>query len=600
MNVSRWSIQNPVPAIMLFVLLTLAGLISFKSMKVQNFPDLDLPTISVTASLPGAAPAQMETEVARKIENSIATLQGLKHISTTVQDGVATITSEFRLEKPVQEALDEVRSAVSQVRSDLPADVRDPVVQKLNIAGAPIMAFAVTSAKLDDEGLSWFVDDTITKRLLGVAGVGGINRVGGVQRQIHVSLDPAKMQALGVTASDVSRQLRGVQMDASGGKADLGGSQQPVRVIATVASAEQLALLEISLPNGRSVRLNQVAEIKDTIAEKNSAALLNGKPVVGFEVSRSKGAGEIDVGNGVVKAIDKLKAEHPDLVFTQAFDFVKPVQEEFDSSLKLLYEGAALAVLVVFLFLRDIRATIVSAVALPLSVIPAFIGMYYLGFSINVVTLLALSLVIGILVDDAIVEVENIIRHLRMGKSPLQAATEAADEIGLAVIATTFTLVAVFLPTAFMAGIPGKFFKQFGWTASLAVMASLLVARVLTPMMSAYMLKPLVHMATWCTKHRWITAFGALAFFAGSIMLIEKLPKGFIPSDDNSQTQVHIELPPGSVLKDTLTVAEQARKIVAGVKHVNSIYTTIGGGSAGSDPFAGGGVLEARKARRAR
>jgi multidrug efflux pump subunit AcrB len=195
MNVSRWSIQNPVPALMFFVLLTLAGLIAFKSMKVQNFPDLDLPTISVVASLPGAAPAQMETEVARKIENSIATLQGLKHISTTVSDGTASITSEFRLEKPVQEALDEVRSAVAQVRSDLPADVRDPVVQKINIAGAPIMAFALSSSKLDTEGLSWFVDDTITKRLLGVAGVGAITRVGGVQRQVHVLLDPSKLQA---------------------------------------------------------------------------------------------------------------------------------------------------------------------------------------------------------------------------------------------------------------------------------------------------------------------------------------------------------------------------------------------------------------------
>jgi multidrug efflux pump subunit AcrB len=609
MNVSRWSIQNPVPALMFFVLLTLAGLIAFKSMKVQNFPDLDLPTISVVASLPGAAPAQMETEVARKIENSIATLQGLKHISTTVSDGTASITSEFRLEKPVQEALDEVRSAVAQVRSDLPADVRDPVVQKINIAGAPIMAFALSSSKLDTEGLSWFVDDTITKRLLGVAGVGAITRVGGVQRQVHVLLDPSKLQALGVSAADVSRQLRGVQMDASGGRADLGGSQQPVRIIATVESADQLSLLEISLPNGRNVRLNQVAQVKDTIAEPSSAALLNGAPVVGFEVARSKGAGEIDVGAGVLKAIEKIKAERPDLTFTQAFDFVKPVQEEYDSSIKLLYEGAALAVLVVFLFLRDIRATIVSAVALPLSVIPAFIGMYYLGFSINVVTLLALSLVIGILVDDAIVEVENIIRHLRMGKTPLQAATEAADEIGLAVIATTFTLVAVFLPTAFMAGIAGKFFKQFGWTASLAVFASLVVARMLTPMMAAYMMKPVVHsgkdpawlriymrMAAWCTKHRWLTALAAGLFFAGSLALIPLLPQGFIPADDNSQTQVHIELAPGSVLKDTLVVAEQARKIVAGVKHVNSIYTTIGGGSAGSDPFMGSGVAEARKA----
>jgi multidrug efflux pump subunit AcrB len=609
MNVSTWSIKNPVPSIMLFVLLTIAGVMAFKSMSVQNMPDLELPTISITAALPGAAPAQMETEVTRKIENALATLQGLKHITSTVQDGSTSIHLEFRLEKPVQEALDEVRSAVSTVRADLPADLRDPVVNKLNLSGSPILAFAVSAKKFDTEGLSWFIDDTITKRLLGVPGVGSVTRVGGVDRQVHVVLDPSRMQALGVSAADISRQLRNVQADGDGGRADLGGSEQPVRVLAKVSTATELAALELSLSNGRSVRLDQVATVRDTIAEPRSAALLNGVPVVGFEITRSKGASEITVGDGVKAALATLSAEHPDLVFTQSFDFVEPVQQEYDSSLMLLYEGGLLAVLVVFLFLRDIRATIVSAVALPLSVIPAFIGVYYLGFTINVVTLLALSLVIGILVDDAIVEVENIVRHLRMGKTPLQAATEAADEIGLAVIATTFTLIAVFLPTAFMSGIAGKFFKQFGWTASLAVFASLVVARMLTPMMAAYMLKPIIteqrdpawmriymRMSAWCLHFRWLTVGLALLFFAGSIALIPLLPQGFIPPDDNSQTQVQIELPPGSTLKDTQAVAEQARQAVMGVKYVKSIYTTIGAGSAGSDPFQASGTAEARKA----
>ena len=607
-NVSSWSIKNPIPSVMIFVLLTLAGLFSFQSMKVQNFPDLDLPTVTVAASLPGAAPGQLENEVARKIENSIATLQGVKHIYTKVQDGGVTITAEFRLEKPVQEAVDDVRSAVSRVRGDLPGDLRDPIISKVDIAGGAVLAYTIASKRMDDEALSWFVDNTLTRKLLSVRGVGAVTRVGGVDRQIQVQLDAARMQSLKVSAADVSRQLRQVQTESGGGRTDLGGAEQSIRVLANVGSAEEIAAIQIALNDGRRIRLDQVATIKDTIAEQRSAAFLNGKSVVGFEVSRSKGASEVEVGAGIRKSLDELKLANPDLELTESFDFVTPVEEEYNASLRLLIEGGLLAVLVVFLFLREWRATFVSAVALPLSVIPAFIGMHYLGFSINVVTLLALSLVIGILVDDAIVEVENIVRHLRMGKTPYEAAMEAADEIGLAVIATTFTLIAVFLPTAFMSGIPGKFFKQFGWTASLAVFASLVVARLLTPMMAAYIMKPIVgahkdpkwlsiymRWAGWCLKHRWATLIAAAAFFVGSIMLIPLLPTGFIPPDDNSQTQVYLELPPGSTLAETKAASEQARLLLMGVEHVKSVYTTIGGGTAGTDPFAPQGLAEVRK-----
>jgi multidrug efflux pump subunit AcrB len=377
-----------------------------------------------------------------------------------------------------------------------------------------------------------------------------------------------------------------------------------------VKSADELGTLELALSDGRKIRLDQVANVKDTFAEPKSAAFLNGESVIGFEVTRSRGASELEVGDGVYKALSEIRQAHPDVQITEAFNFVQPVQDEFNSSMDLLYEGAILAVLVVWLFLGDIRATFVSAVALPLSVIPAFIGMRYLGFSINVVTLLALSLVVGILVDDAIVEVENIVRHLRMGKSPYKAAMEATNEIGLAVIATTFTLVAVFLPTAFMNGIPGKFFKQFGWTASIAVFASLVVARALTPMMSAYLMKPLPEKveakgglmdryliaARWCVKHRLITVGAAIAFFIASLFLIQFLPKGFIPADDNSQTQVRIEGAPGTTLAQTTETAELARSILKSIAHVKSVYTTIGGGAAGTDPFVGSDAAETRQA----
>ncbi len=608
-NVSSWSIRNPTPAILLFIMLTLFGLMSFRAMKVQQFMDIDLPTVTVTAALPGAAPAQMETEVARKIENSVATLQGIKHIYTKVQDGTAIITVEFRLEKPTQEAVDDVRDAVSRIRSDLPGDLKDPVISKLNMAGAPILTYTVASSRMDDEALSWFVDNTVAKAILSVRGVGAVARVGGVTREVQVELEPARLLALNVTAADISRQLRQIQQDASGGRADVGGVEQSVRTIATVASAAELGAMDIVLSDGRSLRLDQVATVSDSVAEQRSAALLNGAPVVGFEITRSRGAGEVELATNVRATLEKLKAAHPDISITEAFNFVDPVEENFEGSMMLLIEGAILAVIVVWLFLRDWRATFVSATALPLSIIPAFMVMHLMGFTLNVVTLLSMSLVVGILVDDAIVEIENIMRHLRLGKTPYQAAMEAADEIGLAVIATTFSLIAVFLPTAFMSGVAGKFFVQFGWTAAIAVFFSLVVARMLTPMMAAYILKPpkgehaepawLKHYAgwvAWCMHHRWWTMLGAAVFFFGSFALVPLLPTGFLPPDDLSQTQVYLSLTPGSTFQETRDVAEKARSIVEKHPHVKMVYTAIGGGASGSDPFSPRGAAEARKA----
>lgn len=639
MNFSAWSIRNPIPSILLFIMLGLAGLLGFHWMKIQQFPDIELPMITVAAALPGAAPPQLETEVARKVENAIATIQGLKNQYTTIQDGMVTITAEFQLEKPLQEALDDVRNAVSQVRSDLPADVRDPIVSKVNLSGAPILTYTVQSPRMDEQALSWFVDYDVTRSMLKVPGVGAVARVGGVTRQVNVELDPTRLLALNASAADISRQLRQVQQEASGGQTKIGSSEQSIRTLATVKSAQDIASMEIPLSDGRRITLSDVATIRDGIAERRSAALLNGKPVVGFEITRSKGASEVDVEKGVQAALQQLKADHPDLKIDLAFDFVKPVINNYNASMSLLYEGAILAILVVWGFLRDWRATLIAATALPLSILPALIGMYYLGFTLNMVTLLALSLVVGILVDDAIVEIENIIRHLRMGKTPYEAAMQAADEIGLAVIATTFTLIAVFLPTAFMSGVAGKFFVQFGWTAALAIFASLIVARLLTPMMSAYLLKPWVkkHPAqdkalladqlaqpgpnpdesshdrpddsnndgfvmrhylrtvAWCIQHRKTTLAAAILFFAGSIMLIPLLPTGFIPAADTGQTQIQLELVPGSEFSETLAAAEYARQLVKDHPQIRSIYTTIGGGAAGSDPFSPSSA-EARKA----
>ncbi|MCC2971080.1 efflux RND transporter permease subunit [Massilia sp. IC2-476] len=615
MNFSALSIRNPIPAIMLFVLLTLAGLLAFNANKVQDFPDIELPFVTVSATLEGAAPAQLETEVARKIEDSVATLQGVKNIYTNVLDGVATITVEFVLEKDLGEAVNDVRDAVARVRADLPPELRDPSVTKAATAGRVVATFIASPAPgagsaMDEQELSWFVDNDVAKRLLSVPGLGAVKRVGGVSREVRVELDDARMAALQVSALDVSRQLRNVQREASGGRGDVGGAEQSVRTIATVQSAQELGQMEIPLPDGRHVRLEQVATVTDTVSERRSMAEYDGRQVVGIEVFRTRGAGEVDVAEGARQAITALQKEHPNVVLREVVDNSAPIEENFDASMEMLYEGAVLAVLVVWWFLRDWRATLVAAAALPLSVIPAFLGMYFFGYTLNMVTLLSLALVIGVLVDDAIVEIENISRHLRMGKTPMQAALEAADEIGMAVIATTFSLVAVFLPTAFMSGIAGKFFKQFGWTAVLAILASLVVARLLTPMMAAYLLKPAKHhgeekdgalmrryMATmqWCLRHRGLTALASGLFFVGSIALVPLLPTGFVPPNDRSQTQVTVELPPGSTLAETRAVAEQARQAAMSVAGVQHVFSSIGGGSSG-DAFAPGAAAEARRA----
>ncbi|BCO25815.1 multidrug resistance protein MdtC [Rhodoferax lithotrophicus] len=600
MNLSSWSIRNPVPAILLFIILTAAGLFSLHKLGIQNFPDLDVPTILVSASLEGAAPAQLETEVARKIEDKLASVTGVDHITSTITDGAASISVSFDIDKDSEVALNEVRNAVDGARADLPTEMAAPVVSKVTQGSSALLTYTVVAAHLSESDLSWFVDNDISKALLSAKGVGAIKRVGGVEREMHVTLDPALMAGLGVTANSVSSQIKAVQTDASGGRGTLGGGNQSVRTLGRLDQPEQLAGLAIPLTTAStatatrtSVRLDQIATVSDTAEERFAYAALNGKPVVGFQVTRQIGSSEVSVAATVRAAVKTFSASHPQVQITEVIETVTPTQDNYDGSMHLLYEGAILAVVVVWLFLRDWRATFVSAVALPLSIIPTFIVMYLLGYSLNLITLLSLSLVVGVLVDDAIVEVENIVRHLRMGKTPMQAALEAANEIGLAVVATTFTLVAVFLPTAFMSGIPGKFFRQFGITSSVAVLASLLVARLLTPMMAAYLLKPSpVHvtqngplmrrylaMVHWCQTHRRSTMLLAGLFFIGSVSLVPLLSTSFISASDTAQTTISLKLQPGSTLAETRATAAQAQTLIAQMPEVTQVFTVIGDAS---------------------
>lgn len=609
MNISAWAIKNPIPSILLFFMLCVTGLMSFKATNVLEMPDIELPLVTVSTSLEGASPSQMETEVVRKIEDSMVTIGNVKHIFSNITDGVATIFVEFNLEKDGGEAINDVRDALSRIRADLPSELRDPIVSKLNTSGRPILTFSVQSDLLDEQDVSWMVDNEISKALLSIKGVGKVARIGGIDREIRVEINPQKLNALNISAADISRQIKRVQQESSGGRGEVGGSEQSVRTLSTVASASELAAMNIALPDGRSFRLDQLATVTDGKREQRVQALLDGKHVVAFEITRTKGASEINVGRAVRAVVQKLNAEHGNIKIAEVMDTVTRVKANFDGSMLLLYEGALFAVLVVWWFLRDWRATVIAASALPLSIIPAFVGMHYLGLTLNGVTLLALALVVGILVDDAIVEVENIVRHLRMGKSAYQAAIEATEEIGMAVVATTFTLVAVFLPTAFMSGIVGKFFKEFGWTASLAIMASLVVARLLTPLMAAYMLKPVVMAADkpgnlmlrylkwagWCLANRKQTVLYAFLFFVASLMLIPLLPQGFIPAPDVAKTQVTLELPPGSNLSDTYAVAESARQILVQMPEIQQVFSAVGRGAQG-DIFSSGAATDVRRA----
>lgn len=598
MNFSAWSIRNPVPAVLLFILLSFLGLIGFQSLEIQDLPETDLPTVNITAGLEGAAPSQLETEVARKIEDTLTSLTRLDHINTTITDGAVNISVSFELEKDSEEALGEVRNAVDRARAELPAGMAPPNVSKRTTANGALLTYTVESDTLDEEELSWLVDNDVAKALLAETGVASVSRVGGIDREVHVDLDPTLMAGLGVTPAMVSQQLRLVQRDNSGGLGEVAGQRQSTRTIGTVGSADEIAAITIPLADGRYVNLSQIARVSDTHAERTTLAFRDGNPVVAFQVTRALGFSDLGVVEDVRAAVARFAAEHPEVQLTEANNSVAAVRDNYEGSMYLLFEGALLAIVVVWLFLRNFRATLVSATALPLSILPAFAAMALFGFTLNTITLLALSLCVGVLVDDAIVEIENIARHLRNGKTPYQAAMEAADEIGLAVIATTFTLVAVFLPTAIMGGIPGRIFRQFGITASVAVLASLLVARLLTPMMAAYLLKPpkpgerdefadgpvmnrYLGLVRGALGRRKTTLLGAALFFVLSLAILPMLPTGFIPATDSGLSSLTITTQPGSRLEDTAAMAGRAATLLRTVPEVQSVFVAVGTASRG-------------------
>jgi multidrug efflux pump subunit AcrB len=616
-NISSWCIRNPVAPIVLFVGLMLAGLIAFYGMQVNNNPDIDFPAAQVTVSQPGAAPNEMETQVTQRVEAAIRSVNGVDEIDSSVNEGSSNTFVQFKIGTPTDRAVNDVRNAVAQIRSSLPEGILEPQITRIDIAGGPIMGIGVQTTDMTLEELSWFIDNTVAKKLLGIEGVAAVTRNGGVDRTIRVTLDPAALEAQGITAAAVNNQLRQSNLNAAGGRAEVAGSEQSVRVLGNAQNAYDLSQTQIALPAGRFVRLADLGKVEDSYSEQRSIAKMNGQQVVTFQVQRAKGSSEVTTYDDAWKVLRQIEKDNPKVHFAEIYNNVDYTKKQYSSAMEGLLEGAVLAVLVVLLFLRDIRATLISALAIPLSAIPAFWFMSLLDITLNGLSLLALSLVAGVLVDDAIVEIENIVRHMRMGKSAYQAALDAADEIGLAVLATTMAIVAVFLPVALMPGISGQFFKAFGFTVVVSVLMSLLVARMITPLIAAYFLRShgqqphaawkwmdlylrVLHWSLDTTKahayrlrhsgfggklmslrydHRMYmvgAGFGALFL---SVVLFATLPMTFQPATNQDDSDVNFSLAPGATLKQSEAVADRIADILRPQPEVERVFERVNVGS---------------------
>ncbi|MCQ1768588.1 efflux RND transporter permease subunit [Neorhizobium galegae] len=606
MNISAWAIRNPLPSILLFLILVAAGLYSFSRLPVTYFPTIDEPAVNVTIDQPGGAPSELETEVTRLVEDAVASLAGVEEIKSTVTQGRSVTAVEFELGViSPDRAMGDVRDAVAKIRSDLPDGIDEPVIERAEEEAQAVVTYAVTSQDMTVAELSWFVDDVVARQLQGLKGVGRIDRVGGADREIHVALDPSRLQALSLTANAVNESLIESQLDRSGGRSNLNGRERALTTAAAARTIAELGDARILLSDDASVKLDDVGSVQDTIAEARAFATLDQEEVVGFAVYRSKGASELVVAEEVAAALEKLNLEQPSTSFKLVDDNMSYTAGNYNSAMHTLYEGAALSIAVVFLFLRDWRGTIVAAIALPLSIIPTFFAIDLLGFSLNILSLLGITLVTGILVDDAIVEIENVVRHRDMGESAYRAALDASDEIGLAVIAISATIMAVFTPVGFMSGVVGLYFREFGLTVAIAVFFSLLAARLITPIMAAYIMtnappsdvrrgrlvSAYGRLLKVSLRWRWMTVGCAFAAFALALYGLISLPTAFLPEEDTGRLTLSVELPPGAALHETRTATDEIASVIRRDSAVEGVFVRAGSSTAGQEDIRYATVL---------
>ncbi|MEL6352624.1 MAG: efflux RND transporter permease subunit [Cyanobacteria bacterium J06627_28] len=635
LNASGWSIRHPLPTLVLFLVLTLAGILSFSQLGIDANPNIDLPYISIETTSIGAGPQELETQFTKKVENAVAGLSDVEEIYSAVADGYAYTNVRFALSAERDRTLDDVRDAIDRIRQELAPYNEGMTIQRLRYDDDAVLTYAIRSPNRSIEDLSDWVDRTIAPELMSVQGVAEVRRIGGVDREISVDLDPYQLDAYGVSAVQVNSQVKDFNVNLPGGRSQVAGQEQTVRAIGKfpnpAASLAALKQVEITSPTtGSSVSLSELAAVTDGFAETRQSAMLNGEPVVSFAIFRGNGSLLVSVEDGVKDAIARLenstlpKDIQLQLIFTRATD----IRAAYKASIEALILGSILAVVVVGSFLRNWRTTLITAAALPLSIIPTFIVINALGYSLNSMTLLALTLAVGNLVDDAIVEIENVERHLQMGKSPTQAALDSSAEVGLAVITTTATIVAVFIPVAFMGGIPGQFFKPFGVTVAVSTMFSTLVARLITPLLASKLLQPVsfdegekegashfYHSSPSLTlnhspvgrviltpsppspvgskglgdegsivtstyarllrtslRHRLVTLSVAIGIFIASLSLIPHLPTGLYGVGNTNLSQLSLELPPGTTFEKTQALLNQLSDRLQTHPAVDSIY----------------------------
>ncbi|MGN1055113.1 MAG: efflux RND transporter permease subunit [Comamonas sp.] len=624
---TKVSLRNPVMATMVMLAFVVLGLFSYQRLAIDQFPNVDFPVVVVSVDYPGASPEVVESEVTRPLEEAINSIAGINALTSRSYEGRSLIIIEFQLHMDGRKAADDVREKVASVRPILRDEVKEPWVLRFDPASAAVWSLAVLpitdnlpsgAQPLSPIQLTTWADQVLKKRLENVRGVGAVNLVGGTPREINIYLDPAALKAYGIAASQVVQAIRSENQELPVGSIRSRDQERVVQINARIERPEEFANIVVAQRDGAPIRLGQLASVRDGAQELDSLALYNGQRTLLLSVQKAQDENTIQVVKGLNQAIQDLAAELPAGIKLEVIaDLARPIQSAVDNVRQTLIEGAILTVVIVFLFLNSWRSTIITGLTLPIALIGTFWFMYMFGFSINMVTLMALSLCVGLLIDDAIVVRENIVRHVQMGKGPYDAAMDGTQEIGLAVLATTLSIVAVFLPIGFMGGIIGKFFHEFGITIVAAVLISMFVSFTLDPMLSSVWHDPSIEthgqprkgratlydrtlgrltgwfdrasedlstlyqrLLRWALGHKLSTLLAALGIFIGSLLMLPLLGTEFVPSADFSETQVNFETPQGSSIEATEAKALQVEAIIRQMPEVRYTLTTINTGSA--------------------
>jgi hydrophobic/amphiphilic exporter-1 (mainly G- bacteria), HAE1 family len=597
MKLADISIKRPVFATVMVSVLAVFGVWGYRQLSIDMFPEVEFPICTVTAVYPGADPETIESRVVDKLEEAISAVSGIKTLRSTSMENVGLVFVQFELERKADQAVQDVRDKVSAALKNLPSDLEPPLIERLDIGAAPVIAIAL-AGDMPKRDLTDIAKNSVKQRLQAINGVGTIDIIGGQEREFHIWIDPQRLDSFGLAPGDVAQAVASQNVEIPGGRLDSGALELSIKTRGQVHNAEELGNIIITAAGGAPVRIRDVARVEDGEQERRSYATFSGKSSVTMVVRKQSGSNTVDVAHKVKAALEKLRPQFPKVTMRIASDNSVFTERAIDDVKFDLLFGALLAILIIMFFLHDWRATLISATALPVSVISTFAFIYFMGYTLNMMTMLALSLSIGILIDDAIVVIENIHRHLEMGKSPMKAATEATAEIGLAVMATTASILAVFVPVATMKGIIGRFFVQFGLTVAFAVSVSLFVAFTLTPMLSSRFLRahsgkgPIgkaiegfldaieraySKLLSAALRHRVLTVLSAIAVFVVSIYLATIVPKEFMAVEDRGQFLVKLEMPTGASLGATETMAESVATNLRGVPGVEDTLLTIGG-----------------------